>query len=48
VVLDRTLELTQGMNAIQTDVSSLSSGIYFTQLTVDNYKLPAKKLTITK
>jgi hypothetical protein len=48
VVFDRTLELTKGMNPVQADVSSLESGIYFTQLTVDNYKLPAKKLTITK
>ena len=48
VVLDRTLELSKGLNTIQADVNSLGSGIYFTQLTIDNNKLPSKKLTITK
>jgi hypothetical protein len=47
-VKENKLELSKGLNTVQTDVSELGAGIYFTQITIDNYKLPAKKLTITK
>lgn len=48
LVLAKEIGLLKGMNSVQADVSSLESGIYFTQLTIDGYKLPTKKLTITK
>jgi hypothetical protein len=48
LVLTKEIGLSKGLNSVQEDVSSLESGIYFTQLTVDGYKLPTKKLTLTK
>lgn len=48
VVKVNNIELYKGINTIQEDISSLDAGIYFVQLTVDNYILPTKKLTVTK
>lgn len=48
VVSEKGLELNKGANNVSTDVSSLSTGIYFMQLKIDGQLLQAKKITVTK